>query len=113
MRPLPTSTAPEPVVTIHPHGERLQVTCSSCGPLSSHTLDLAAREAQRWHQVRHENQCTLHLAFTAVEMERLRALAYERAQDPEDVVREILSHALAVRPPRPLGPRPPHVRMVS
>lgn len=108
----PTNLDMDVEVTFEPVGEYFQVFCSSCGSIDSPTIAIAAGEIRSWHQQRHIGLRTIHLTLSEEEMRQLLVLARERAQDPEDVVREILTHALEATKNHSV-PRPPHLRMVS
>lgn len=105
--------SPDAEVATESRGDLTVVTCSVCGQVSTHSITAAAQESMRWHQARHAGTRTIHLTLTPLEMRQLATLARERAQDPENVVREILSHALDVASIHPHTPRPPRLRMVG
>lgn len=102
-------------VTVVPEGPRFAVVCGSCGPLSSYSVEAAALEVLRWHHQQHVSSRTLHITFTPEEMGRLLAISTACAQDPEDLVRDILSQAIARPADRPSDhhPHAPHLRMVG
>lgn len=100
-------------VAVEPRGEHFLVTCTVCGSLGTQGLEVAAAEVQRWHQARHTGHRLLQLTLTVEEMRRLREMARDRAQTPEDLVRDILSHALEERRTKASAPRGPRLRLVG
>lgn len=106
---------PDVEVTVTPEGARFAVVCGSCGRLSSYAIEVAALEVRSWHHQKHLSSRTLHITFTPEEMARLLAISTACAQDPEDLVRDILSQAIARPADRPSDHHPhvPHLRMVG